>query len=318
MVTKRNVRLNGAATRIDGKRSRGDAWLLAAEGRPQANAIESLAAANAEFGATPPDFREASIAKSRRELAPYQRALLDVIAAAEGGEYDVTYGPKGKERITDFSDHPRNPSRIDKGKHRGKMSTAAGNYQITAQTWDEYAKKLNLPNFTPPNQDVAAWAIAKDRYRRATQGGDLHAALRSTDPNVVNAIGRNLATTWTSLPGGSEQQRTDREFLDDYRMNLRAREGRMPIPQARPAPFEERFANNGEDHSRDPLAKALAARAKQLGRSAPPSTASGNQPHQEGHSNPASPQPIADTPQFWDGLFRGRGSFKDILQNWQE
>ncbi|MDW9356978.1 hypothetical protein [Sinorhizobium meliloti] len=48
-------------------------------------------------------------------LAPYQRAFLDVIAAAEGGEYDIMYGPEGKGRITDFSDHPRNPSRIEKG-----------------------------------------------------------------------------------------------------------------------------------------------------------------------------------------------------------
>lgn len=96
-------------------------------------------------------------------LAPYQRAFLDVIAAAEGGEYDIMYGPEGKGRITDFSDHPRNPSRIEKGRHAGKVSTAAGRYQINAPTWDEYAKKLNLPNFSPPNQDKAAWAIANDR-----------------------------------------------------------------------------------------------------------------------------------------------------------
>ncbi len=209
------------------------------------------------------------------------------------------YGPKGKGRITDFSDHPRNPSRIEKGRHAGNVSTAAGRYQITAPTWDEYAKKLNLPDFSPPNQDKAAWAIAKDRYRRATGGGSLDDALTSGGGSTIKAAGRLLGGTWTSLPGGSQQRLTEREYFDNYSMNRQAREGRMPVPQARPATFEERVGNGIEDPSQEPLASALMERIERMRRNVPPG-------------------PASDAQRFWDGLVRDRGSLKDVSRDWLE
>lgn len=179
------------------------------------------------------------------------------------------------------------------------MSTAAGRYQINAPTWDEYAKKLNLPNFSPPNQDKAAWAIANDRYRRATGGGSLDDALTSGNASSIKAAGRFLGRTWTSFPGGSEQRLTEREYLDNYRMNLQAWEGRMPIPQARPATFEERVGNTVEDSSQGPLANALMERVEQMRRS-------------------VAPRPTSHARQFWDDLVPDRGSLKDVSRDWLE
>ncbi|THK37264.1 hypothetical protein EHS39_15700 [Ensifer sp. MPMI2T] len=319
MITKRNVSLKGDTTRTGKPNARTDIWRSVAEGNEQAKAIDSLAAADAGLVQAPRGFREANVAKGGRiekqpdNLAPYQRALLDVIAAGEGGEYDLMFGGR---RFTDLSDHPRNPARISKGQHAGGKSTAAGRYQMTAPTWDEYARKLNLRDFSPSNQDVAAWSLAKDRYRRATKGGDLDSALRSALPDEIKASGRNLATTWTSLPGGSEQRLTEDEFLHRYTMNFLEHDGRMPAPQARPAPFEERFSGSAEDHTQGPLAEALAAKAEQLRRDGASQLHVGPSSRPEGGSDSSLPSAGSDELQFWDRLFRNRGSLKDVLKNW--
>jgi muramidase (phage lysozyme) len=296
-----------------------DIWRSVAEGKEQAKAIDSLAAADAKLVPAPLGFRKATVVKSGRiekqpdSLAPYQRALLDVIAAGEGGEYDLMFGGR---RFIDYSDHPRNPARIGKGKHAGDISTAAGRYQMTAPTWDDYARKLNLRDFSPFNQDLAAWSLAKDRFRRATKGGDLDSALRSVRPDEIKASGRNLATTWTSLPGGSEQRLTEDDFLHRYTMNFLEHDGRMPAPQARPAPFEERFSDNAEDHSQGPLAKALAARAEQLRRDEASQLRVGSGNQRVRGSDSSLPSADSNELQFWDRLFRTRGSLKDALKNW--
>ncbi|WP_141690283.1 MULTISPECIES: hypothetical protein [unclassified Ensifer] len=267
-----------------------------------------------------PGFRQAMLLKSKRDpFERYQRALFDTIATAEGGEYDNMYGPKGKARIVDFSDHPRNPSRIDKGENKGKMSSAAGRYQIQAPTWDPYAKKMRLEDFSPHNQDRAAWKIAQDAYRRVTKGGDLDEALMSADPSTIKAAGGNLAMTWTSLPGGKEQRMTPEQFLDTYQMNLRAREGRMPIPQGRP--FEDRLSVTIPPTEQDgPLQMALAGKVEELRQHLlrPAGGDPGTKLSQDGGMDPASSTPPSDAPGFWDRLFGRRRSLKDAAGNWFE
>ena len=64
-----------------------------------------------------------------------------------------------------------------------------------------FAKRLGLKDFSAKSQDLAAWADAKDVYKRAT-GRDLADDLRhhSFDPKAVPAFKREWASVRSDLP----------------------------------------------------------------------------------------------------------------------
>jgi muramidase (phage lysozyme) len=169
-----------------------------------------------------PPSRRYQVGPGAKSFAPggnekLRRALLNTIAGPESaGRYDVMYGGK---RFKDFSDHPREPVRITSGPNVGKTSSAAGKYQFLGPTWDEYRAKLGLKDFKPQSQDMAAWALASDVYRKKT-GGDLERALASGDPSMLANIGNVLSGTWTSLPGGIEQGTNRNKFVQAFNQNL--------------------------------------------------------------------------------------------------
>lgn len=158
------------------------------------------------------------IGRGRRGPAPtvttldaYQRALLDTIAGTESPGYDVLYSPgpglrrikRGADGQPDYSRHPNDPAPIANGPNKGKRSSAAGRYQFIHGTWTNLAgAHKDLTDFTPGNQDKAAWYLASERYARET-GRDLAADIR--DPKHYGAITGALRKEWTSLPGGVEQ-----------------------------------------------------------------------------------------------------------------
>lgn len=146
-------------------------------------------------------------------LQPYQRQLLDAIAARESPAYNVMYGGR---RFYDYSRHPGIAVPIRSGPNAGKTSSAAGRYQFLQSTWNKYQKKLHLPDFSPASQDQGAWALAKDAYYAKTGGGNLDAALLSNDPRQIAGVGRALNGTWTSLPGGIEQGQGVNEFVKRF------------------------------------------------------------------------------------------------------
>lgn len=153
---------------------------------------------------------------------PYIKALMEAIAYGESkGNYGIAYGNK---RFSDMSKHPRIRTRISSGPNAGGYSTAAGKYQITAPTWDDYAGKVGAKDFSPANQDAVAAAIAADRYKRST-GRDLADDLRAG--KVQDAAGA-LRSTWTSIPGGIEPNDATRGFFQRYQAAL----GQSPAPAA--------------------------------------------------------------------------------------
>jgi muramidase (phage lysozyme) len=185
---------------------------------------------------TPASARAAEVASMDAydlDQSGYRSALLDTIAGPESaGQYDVIYGGS---RFSDFSDHPRQSVPIGSGPNKGKTSSAAGRYQFLSSTWDEYASKLGLKDFSPKSQDAAAWALAADRYEAAT-GRNLNADVRSTNPDVIAGIGRALSGTWTSLPGGIEQSLRSGEFTSAFQTNVAAKTGAGSLPNTAPVP----------------------------------------------------------------------------------
>lgn len=132
------------------------------------------------------------------------RALLDRIASTESaGRYDVRYGGRGDKTFVGYGDHPRISEPITSGPDVGKTSSAAGRYQFIAPTWDAQAKKLGLKDFSPANQDAAAWDLAQTEYKART-GKDLLSVLRSGDTAAINDVPRQLSGQWSSLPGGRQ------------------------------------------------------------------------------------------------------------------
>jgi muramidase (phage lysozyme) len=126
------------------------------------------------------------------QLAPYQAALLNAIAAGEsGGKYNVRYTPDGGTTFDLNAGHPR----VYEPTEDGRKSSAAGRYQFTWTTWKDVAG-ADTP-FTPENQDKYAWALAVKDYYRNTGGRDLAADLQANGftPEIATA----LKTTWASL-----------------------------------------------------------------------------------------------------------------------
>jgi muramidase (phage lysozyme) len=132
-------------------------------------------------------------------------AFQSLIGYAEGTDktgdpYRTCYGYKHK--IKSFADHPAvtgewaGESLANLGPaYAGKISTAAGRYQILKGTWLEAKRALSLPDFSPESQDKAcAWLIKRRGALDDVQAG-----------RVGQAITK-CAKEWASLPGAGYGQ----------------------------------------------------------------------------------------------------------------
>jgi len=132
------------------------------------------------------------------ERHPRVRALLDTIAFAEG-----TDNPEGYRTIfsykyfDDFSDHPRQVHCVE---YQGKelCSSAAGRYQFLRKTWDRVRDTLNLPDFSPKNQDRAAIYLMYEK--------DALEPLLRPEYDLSEVFAR-INTEWASIPGAPYGQK---------------------------------------------------------------------------------------------------------------
>lgn len=126
-------------------------------------------------------------------LSTNLRAFLDVIRAGEGTADADGYRRHYGGRLFDgYADHPR--VAIKAGQW---TSTAAGAYQFLSRTWDEAAKALALPDFSPASQDLAAVFLIRRRGALAdAMAGRLDKAIAG------------CAKEWASLPGSPYGQPT--------------------------------------------------------------------------------------------------------------
>jgi lysozyme len=93
---------------------------------------------------------------------PNIKAFLDTISQAEG-----TSGPDGYRTIfagETFSDYSKHPDEVKCAYSNGQRlcSSAAGKYQFLKPTFDRLQKKLNLPDFSPQSQDLAAIELIRE------------------------------------------------------------------------------------------------------------------------------------------------------------
>jgi len=155
-------------------------------------------------------------------LKPHQKAFLDTIASTESQGYNVLYRNYG---FDDFSRHPDVKVRILKGPKKGLVSTAAGRYQMLGSTWRRQKQKRKLPDFSPENQDIAAWELAKEDYSESELDGKrpsdtLDDVLQSGNFEKIAQAGERLAKTWTSFPRGIEATTNKSRFVSEFRRNL--------------------------------------------------------------------------------------------------
>jgi muramidase (phage lysozyme) len=112
-------------------------------------------------------------------------------------DYKTMYGGG---TLANLDDHPRTPV-----KKWGKTSTAAGAYQITVATYDEFKKKLELKDFSAASQDKIALALVK-------QAGGIELINQGKIEEAIKKLNRR----WSSLPGGVHSRIKMDEALKKY------------------------------------------------------------------------------------------------------
>lgn len=135
---------------------------------------------------------EITPARPMSGLPIQSQAFLDAIAAAEGtgGDYNIIVGGK---KFEGYEQHPNVVGVVT----RAGPSTAAGKYQITKQTWDYLQSKYSdLTDFSPENQDRAAFYLATERYKTNTKGRDLLSDLTMGNTSYLRDA---LQKTWTGI-----------------------------------------------------------------------------------------------------------------------
>lgn len=149
----------------------------------------SIAPQETEEDYSPPEITPTS---NTSGLPIQAQGFLDALASAEGtgGDYRVIVGGK---KFESFDQHPNVIGTVTKDG----PSTAAGKYQITYQTWTELQQRYpELVDFSPGNQDKAAWYLAVERYKKGSKGRDL---LMDLTMGKTGNLREALQKTWTGI-----------------------------------------------------------------------------------------------------------------------
>ena len=162
-----------------------------------------------------------TISTANTDMPAYQRALLDTVSRYESNGKGQGYNTLVGGGSFQGDQHPGN---------FGGVSTAAGRYQFLKGTWDSTVNAYNKANpnnpitdFSPANQDRAAYFLAQKDYARRT-GRDLDADLKAGKTDLIQQGlgGQGLNTTWQGFQGKSDIQQTYENALkrnQDYAAN---------------------------------------------------------------------------------------------------
>ena len=134
---------------------------------------------------------------------PNVRTFLDMISAAEGTTQHGYNTLFGGGRFDSLADHPRQLFDFTETTGKPNKTTAAGRYGFLSNTWDEQAKKLGLPDFSPRSQDLATVNLLRER-------GILPDVLEGNWQPAIQKSG----PIWASLPSSPyPQPRQSMDFV---------------------------------------------------------------------------------------------------------
>ncbi|WP_075338436.1 glycoside hydrolase family 24 protein [Yersinia enterocolitica] len=129
---------------------------------------------------------------------PNVRQYLDVLSKAEGTASYANSGYNtmfGGDQFYDSSDHPRQLKDFTQTDGTTNKTSAAGRYQFTSSSWDDAAKALNLTDFSPRSQDLAALFLIQ-------RAGQLENVTNGNFADATNGLGG----VWASLPSSNYAQ----------------------------------------------------------------------------------------------------------------
>lgn len=130
---------------------------------------------------------------------PNAQKYLRMIAQAEGTYKDASGDPYrvafGGSTFDDTSKHPGTLREFTQTDGKKNKTSAHGAYQFLKPTWDDVASKLQLPDFSPRSQDLAALELIR-------RNGSLDDVLAGRFDAAVKRDGK----TWASLPSSPYAQ----------------------------------------------------------------------------------------------------------------
>jgi muramidase (phage lysozyme) len=125
-------------------------------------------------------------------LSPRLKAFLDMVAwslgTAQLNGYSLFFSG---ESFDNFKDHPRK-QKCAIFLSRKICSDASGRYGIATSTWDSLAQKLQLPDFSPKSQDLAAIELIQERN-----------ILKDLEENKLELAIYKASEVWGSLPNSN-------------------------------------------------------------------------------------------------------------------
>lgn len=150
-----------------------------------------------------------------------------MIASAEGtAQADDPYSQGfGNTPIQDLSAHPGTSHTFTQTDGKQNTTSAAGAYQFIKPTWDDAQKTLNLPDFGPKSQDLAALLLMH-------RNGSLDDVLNGDYSSAVQKDGK----TWASLPSSQYAQPKRSQQFVDQALGQGSSGGLISSANAAPAP----------------------------------------------------------------------------------
>lgn len=172
------------------------------------------------------------------------RRFLDAIGSAEGTDTHGYNTAFGGGKIESLADHPRQLHDFTQTDGTPNKTSAAGRYQFLQGTWDDVAKSLNLPDFGPESQDIAAVELLR-------RNGALPAILADDYDTAIKKSG----STWASLPSSPYAQPKRSPGFMVAALD-KAAAAVFPAAQAAPAPKQPNFFDQFDDEPAAPPAAA--------------------------------------------------------------
>ena len=110
-------------------------------------------------------------------------------------------------KFTSFDDHPGQFNCTGHGKKK-RCSTASGNYMILQSVWTEVAKRLDLKDFSPFNQDIAALYLLNEK-----------GALEDIERGDIKLAMKKAGDIWATIPGSrfGESTKTEESLIKFYK-----------------------------------------------------------------------------------------------------